>query len=379
MMKLKLIIFFCLIFYFGFSINFVFAQVIESRSYRGLVLSPLIREYKAKPGDVIQGSFEVRHDYEVTNRQVVLFPYSQDFTSNNNNGSPVWVNYKNDDIKSETSMEDWITMQKESISLKQQGDKKEIFFTITVPLNSPGGTHQTGIVFSEQSKDSIGSGNVVTIGERVAGLVFVEVDGVKTKELNVDEIKVSDIDGITPLLYLFEYLPVNIDLKIRNSGNVNIAPSGDVFITPSGKTASTPTLTFNEEGSRILAKSTRNLRTTWLDGFFTISKNTLPDDASLFDKLFNQYTLNLNFGKPFRIGAYDINVKVNYTDANNEFKSKDAKVTIFVLPWKMILLVILLIVIYIIIRKIRSRRKKHVYKEYREIPYEKKYSKFIDE
>ncbi len=351
-----------------------------NRPYLGLIISPAIKEFKAKRGETLKGTFRVTHDFQELNRTVNIYPFSQDFSSDGVTGNPKWILYNNAlDPKVETSMEDWISFEKDSFTLQNNGKYFDFNYTIKVPNNLTGGTYQAGIIFTETPEGKASGSNVVGINSNLAGLIFVEVDGSKTKELNVEEVNVTDINGITPLFNLFEYLPVNVELKIQNNGNVNIAPSGDVFISTSGTTANTPTLQFNEEGSRILAKSSRVMKVTWLDGFFTISKNTLANDAPLFDKIFNQYTLNLNFGKPFRLGAYDINVKVNYTDTNNEFKSKDAKVTIFVLPWKMILFVVLLIVIYIIIRKFRSRRKKHVYKEYREIPYEKKYSKFIDE
>ena len=356
-----------------------FSQI-PNKPYLGLVISPSIKEFKAKPGDLVEGTFRLTHDFQEVNRIVTLYSLSQDFTADGETGNPKWINYKDrNEPKIESSMEDWISYDKDSFVLDKQGKYYDFKFKIVIPEYATGGTHQSGIIFTETPVDRSPGANRVGINAKLAGLVFVEVEGTKTKELTIDEIKVNDIDGKVPLFNLYEYLPVNIELKIQNNGNVNIAPSGDVFISTSGTTANTPTLQFNEEGSRILAKSSRVMKVTWLDGFFTISKNTLANDAPLFDKIFKQYTLNLNFGKPFRLGAYDINVKVNYTDANNEFKSKDARVTIFILPWKMILLVILLIVIYIIIRKIRSSRKKHVYKEYREIPYEKKYSKFIDE
>jgi len=356
------------------------AQNVINRPFLGVIISPAIKEFQAKRGETLSGTFRVTHDFQELNRAATIYPFTQDFVSDGTTGSPKWIIYKDAlDPKVETSMEDWFSFEKDNFTLQSNGKYFDFKYTINIPDNLTGGTYQAGIIFTETPNGKASGSNIVGINSNLAGLIFVEVEGTKTKELNIDEIRVNDIDGKVPFFNLYEYLPVNIELKIQNNGNVNIAPAGDVFISSSGTTAKTPTLQFNEEGSRILAKSSRVMKVSWLDGFFTISRNNLAEDSPLFDKIFNQYTLNLNFGKPFRLGAYDINVKVNYTDANNEFKSKDAKVTIFVLPWKMILLVILLIVIYIIIRKIRSRRKKHVYKEYREIPYEKKYSKFIDE
>ena len=350
----------------------VLAQV-PDRTYLGLIISPTIQEYKAKKGEVIEGTFRVTHDFQDLTREVTLYPFSQDFTSDGISGSPKWVSYKDPlEPKIENSMEDWFSFEKESFTLQRNGKFFDLKYKITVPDNLSGGTYYAGVIFTENPTETKAGSNTVGINAKLAGLVFVEVEGTKTKELNVDEIKVSDINGIAPWFNLYEYLPVNIDLKIQNNGNVNIAPSGDIFISNAGTIAKIPTLQFNEDGSRILAKSTRVMRASWVDGFFTISKNTLEPDATLFDKIFNQYTLNLNFGKPFRLGAYDINVKVNYTDVNNEFRSKDAKITIFILPWKMILLVILLIVIYIVIKKLRLRITQNVLNKRKEKQSKKK-------
>ena len=361
----------------------VFAQSSTiDRPFFGLIVNEPILEYTASPGDLITGSITLTNDNQST-PILKLYPIVYDFISDPDNpGSPKWIEYKNGEALVDSSMKDWVNVLGNELSFTKTGEKKKINFEIQVPTSALAGTHQTGIIFSEAEGSKI-SGNVVGIVSRIASLIFVNVSGnganQASKKLNLLDFYLTDIDGNRQFLNIFEYLPTNINIELENQGNTNISPSGDIFLNPTLKEDSKSILLINENGSRILRNSKRVLTSKWEDSFFVIKKNELDSDANLFDKIFNNYYLELNWGKPFRLGKYTLQGKVSYLDESGKMIVREGNVDLYIIPWKMILLVILLIVIYIVIRKLRSRRKKHVYKEYREIPYEKKYSKFIDE
>lgn len=361
----------------------IFAQSSTvDRPFFGLIINEPIIEYSAKPGDILTGSITITNDNQTT-PILKLYPIIYDFVSDPESpGSPKWIEYKDNEALVDSSMKDWVSVLQPELSYTKTGEKKIVTFEIQVPTNALAGTHQTGIIFSENQGSKV-TGNVVGIISRIASLIFVNVSGngsnQASKRLNLLDFYLTDIDGNRQFLNIFEYLPANINIDLENQGNTNISPSGDIFLNPTLKEDSKSILVINENGARILRNSKRTITSKWEDSFLVIKKNEVTSDSTLFEKIFNEYTLNLNFGKPFRLGKYTLQGKVSYLDETGKIVVREGNVDMWIIPWKMILLVILLIVIYIIIRKIRSRRKKHVYKEYREIPYEKKYSKFIDE
>ncbi len=350
--------------------NIARAQTSASPKY-GLIISPLIQEYKGKPGDTIKGSFRVTRDFQDTTRSVTIYPYAKDFTSDGTTGNPLWIEYSNpDEVKVDSSLESWITINDKEVSIQKEAESKDITFTINIPKNATGGTKQAGIIFTEnKSADKLSDTTQVGISSDIAGLVFVDVEGQRSINLDISDVNLTDLEGNTQLFNIFEYLPVTVNTTVKNNGNSIVEPGGDIFISPSGKTEITPTLAFNQKAGRILPKSSRVISETWDNAFWVVSKNQLNSETSLVDSIFNKYNLGFNFGKNFKIGVFDVVVKVIYFNEKSEAALATKTVPLIIFPWKIalgILFVIILIVIKnIIVKKVKKNRetKKTIVKE----------------
>ena len=126
---------------------------------------------------------------------------------------------------------------------------------------------------------------------------------------------------------VYEFLPSEFSLKLKNSGNVIIAPGGNVFIQR-GKPTAAPlaTLPVNATGAYILPDVTRTVTSTWTDGFplYTTDAN-------------NKTTLNWNWGtlQKLRIGHFTARAVVVYNDGVRDIPV-EASVGFWVIPWRLL-------------------------------------------
>lgn len=158
--------------------------------------------------------------------------------------------------------------------------------------------------------------------------------------LNVDRpgaIRQLQIDNLTTDSNFYEYLPVNLHIHMRNTGNTIVQPAGDVFIQR-GTNDQTPitTLAANDKSGYILPGTLRTLDVQWKNG----SELTLGN---------------------FRIGYYVAKAVVIYNDGTRDVPVT-AEVSFWVIPWKILLglLLVLLLIglgVWSVVRKVWSISK----------------------
>ena len=174
---------------------------------------------------------------------------------------------------------------------------------------------------------------------------------------------------------LYEYLPASFKINVRNEGNIYVAPRGVLTIARDSETAKPiTTLDFNKPLGRVLPNSSRDFIQTWDDGFPKYVTKTL-DGQPVPDKNGNlQKELKFNFAETdkFRIGKYHARLVMVYNDGQRDIPLY-ANVSFWVVPWKIILLVIgfiLLQILFIVMalryRKLYRKNRKYVAKNYEE-------------
>lgn len=266
---------------------------------QGLEISPPLIDIKADPGQVIKTQLKVRN---VTKDTLIVEAEYNDFVAGGEDGQPK-ILLKGDE-QSPYSIKDWLsTIPTATLAPRQQAT---FDVTISVPKDASPGGHYGVVRYTGTPADTEGS--AVALSASIGTLMLVNVSGDVQQSAKISEL-FSARDGKKRTM--FEYGPVGIVTKIENTGNVHIKPKGNIRVSNMfGKKVQDTQ--FNPNGGNVLPKSTRK-----------------------FDQSVNK---KLMFGK------YKIQADVTYGD-DNKIISQTA--SFWVIPYKLILIVIALIALLI--------------------------------
>lgn len=151
--------------------------------------------------------------------------------------------------------------------------------------------------------------------------------------INVDKPGASrtlELTSFTADSSLYEFLPVTLNLTLKNTGNSIVQPYGSFYIQR-GDDAARPldVQPVNDALSYILPGTSRTFTARWDDGFpYTDTSGTKPrlrwDNRSL---------------DQFRFGAYTAKVVAAYNDGRRDVPLTHS-LSFWVVPWKLLLLVL---------------------------------------
>ncbi|HUS26092.1 MAG TPA: hypothetical protein VMY99_01970 [Nevskiaceae bacterium] len=141
---------------------------------------------------------------------------------------------------------------------------------------------------------------------------------------------------------MYEYLPAELKVQFKNSGNTIVQPAGNIFVQR-GEHDQNPisTLKVNETNGYILPGSTRTLATHWDNGF-PVYKTVVNADGTTKQQL----TWNWGDLSKLRIGRYTAKLVAIYNDGQRDIPI-EGQVSFWVVPWKILigLLLVLLLVL----------------------------------
>lgn len=159
---------------------------------------------------------------------------------------------------------------------------------------------------------------------------------------------------------VYEYLPTNFSIKIKNTGNIIVQPNGNIFIQRnSDDEYPISTLTLNKEGGYIIPDSERTFNSSWDEGFPRFEKNANSDQSKLI--------WNFSDASKFRIGKYTAKLVAVYDDGERDVPIV-GEVSFWIIPWKQILMIVIALLLmvfgafYIIrglLKSIKKRSKKN--------------------
>jgi len=158
-----------------------------------------------------------------------------------------------------TTVRDWITLDIPEQFTFEQGEKRDIKYTIQAPPNAEPGSH-FGVAFFRATEFK--EGQQLKIGTRVGMLIFVTVPGNFLQKGNI-------IDFAAPRF--LQKGPVDFDISFENTGTVHFEPKGEITIT---------NLFGNEvgvvpvQGQAVLPTGSRILDATWVVSGFLLGKYT---------------------------------------------------------------------------------------------------------
>jgi hypothetical protein len=206
--------------------------------------------------------------------------------------------------------------------------------TINVPQDASLGYYMA-VTFSRAA--AANERGVTNLNGSVATLVLLNVNTPNEKR----ELKILNF---TADHKLYEYLPATFSIRVRNTGNIYVAPAGNIFISRGGKQLTT--LDFNSAGGSVLPSSNRVFNLPWDDGF-PVFKQAIEDGKPAVNKD-GKPKQNLrwdftNIGK-FRIGHYTAKLLAVYNDGRNDVPLQ-ASVSFWVIPWKLLLILLIIVAI----------------------------------
>ncbi len=251
-----------------------------------LSISPPLFELSANPGDTITNSIRVDN---LTDTELHISVDKKNFSALGEEGQV--------DLTEESgafSLASWITTEPASATIPGRGSQT-FTYTIKVPANAEPGGHFGSIIFKTDAIPVEG-GSGAAVAQELGALLLVKVAGDIREDAAIESFTTNGI---------WEKGPVEFSARLKNRGNVHFKPRSTVTITNmAGDQAGTVQLSENN----ILPNSIRNFTTSWNPGRFS----------------FGRYTANLT---------------VVYGSENTILTTST---TFWIIPYKLILLVILI-------------------------------------
>ncbi len=257
------------------------------------------------------------------------------------------------EIGAQDAFAKWVSFDNPKFTL-DANETKTINFTINTPKEASLGYYYA-FLFTRLNEGAP-TGQQAVIAGAPAILTLLEVRTPNAKR----ELQLVDFKTDSPF---YEYLPTTFNVRVKNSGNIHLAPSGDIFVDRGDK-KEIATLRINENRANILPQTERVFSSAWDDGMI-LRVPKMEDGKTVNDGKGNTvYETKFDFDKPlskFRIGKYTAHLLMVYDNGQRDVPV-EATVSFWVIPWKLILLLIGLLlapfVLFILINKARKRGRR---------------------
>lgn len=274
----------------------VLAQQNPSTPGQGLEISPPLIELSANPGQTITANIRIRN---VTRGELVVNGKADDFGAKGEEGEPQLL--LDEKEAGPYSLKFWVP-QVPSFRLVP-GEVKTAQVNIVVPANAEPGGHYGVIRFTGTPPELEGTG--VSLSASIGTLVLLKVSGEISENLSVEEFFAS-YNGKKG--GFFETGPITLTERLRNTGSVHVKPVGYVEV-------------FDLFGKRIAQLPISNP-----------ARNVLPDSVRKFEQKIDRKNL---------FGPYKAKFSADY---GNGKKLESKVMTFWVVPYKLILLIVLILI-----------------------------------
>ncbi len=252
--------------------------------------------------------------------------------------------------------QNWIQFSEEKFTVTPR-EWKSISITFSPPKDSAL-TYYYAIVVRRQSLLPEGEVTTVVSGAP-AVLLLATVNSPNAKqELQLAEFQTAQ--------KVYEFLPAEFTVRVKNSGNIHLAPLGNVFID-SGTKKDIALLSFNKGSGMVLPDSTRDFTVAWDDGFPAYrtsadgEESVRNADGTPIRELFWDFS-KMN---KLRFGKYTAHLLMVYDNGERDVPV-ESTLSFWVIPWRFLGLAVGILffmglgvaaTVYVSVRSIRSRRQ----------------------
>jgi hypothetical protein len=301
-----------------FSLLFPLSSVHAQDAGLRLITSPLPINLVTEPGKTIQTELKVKNGGTQTeNLQISLMK----FKAYEEGGKPQLMEREvTDDFLN------WVSFSESAFTLAPD-EWKTVTATFTVPETASFGYYYA-FVFSRAEDPSQGEPRQTALVGGTAVLVLLEARvSDALREVTVAEFSADR--------QFYEFLPATFTVKLKNTGNVHIAPRGNIFIDQ-GSTKDITILEVNSEKGNILPESNRVFDAVWEDGFPRYVKK-IQDGKVVLDEKNNPVTelkWDWNDASKLRFGKYTAKLLLIYDDGTHDVPI-EGQLTFWVIPWRL--------------------------------------------
>lgn len=314
-----------------------------------LVISPLPIILNAPPGATTSAQLRVKNGGESPEKLEVGL---MKFSAFGDEGQPRLM-----DREANDNYFDWVTFSEKEFTLNP-GEWKTVTANFTIPDNAAFGYYYA-VTFSRQNGNESGDQKSTKVVGATATLVLLEVRVPNAKR----EIEV--IDFSTPRA-IYEFLPVKFNVKLKNKGNVHVAPTGNIFIEKEGQEKPLAKLNINDLAGNVLPDSNRVFESEWTEGFPVYETKMVNGQVVADSTGKMEYKLKWDLSQitKLRWGKYTATMLLAYDNGERDVPV-EGKLTFWVIPWRLIggaLLIVILLLrgFYSMIKKpLGGLTKKH--------------------
>jgi len=297
----------------------VSAQTTAEDAGLHLVTSPLPINLITEPGATVSAQLRVKNGgIKEEQLKVGLMKFS----AYGEEGKPMLLDReKGDDFF------DWVSFSENSFAVAPN-EWKTVTVTFTMPKTAAFGYYYA-ITFSRAGEEKLTGPRQTAIVGATATLVLVEVRVPNAKR----EVEVLEFSSNRRF---YEFLPMIFSVKLKNKGNVHVAPRGNIFIDR-GKTHDLAILEINPGKGNILPSSNRIFDTKWTDGFPVYVEKIKNNKTVLDEKGSIVKTLKWDFSQAHKLrwGRYTANMLLVYDDGKQDI-TVEGKTSFWIVPWRLI-------------------------------------------
>lgn len=284
-----------------------------------IVTSPLPISLVTTPGTTVSTELKVKNagtEAETLKIDILKFNAYED------TGKPALH-----DLEPTDEFAKWVTFSESSFTILPE-EWKTVTATFAVPEEASFGYYYAFVFTRADSDTDLAPQETAVVGG-TATLVLLEARVPDAKrEITVAEFKTDKT--------VYEFLPVNFTVSLKNSGNVHVAPRGNIFLSR-GDDKDIALLELNANKGSILPNSARIFETGWSDGF-PVYEEQIENGQVVLDELGNQtYHLVWNFenASHLRIGKYTAKMLLVYDDGARDVPIEGV-VSFWVMPWRLL-------------------------------------------
>ena len=280
------------------NVSFALAEPI---SEEGLKLDFSRVDENVNPGDKLEKTIKVTN---MSGKSQIIYAKVRDFAApEDESGEPQFL--ASGETAPEISLKSWITVPPGGVEFKP-GEMKDVNVAINVPENASPGSHYGAVFFGVTPPEATGK-TAILIGREAGALVLLRVSGEIRESADIREFRSEKYFNGAP--------PVKLITRIQNSGNVHVTPAGVISIKNMlGREVAS--LVFNEQGD-----------------------SALPDSIRRFENIWNP---------SFALGRYEADLILAYGEKGQSRESLLSTTSFFVMPGKIILIVLGFFVILVI-------------------------------
>ncbi|EKE10635.1 MAG: hypothetical protein ACD_15C00225G0019 [uncultured bacterium] len=284
-----------------------------------ITTSSLPINLKVIPGTSISAQIKIKNDgIGEENIKVSLMKFKADEAT----GTPMLAEREQGD-----DFFDWVNFSENNFPLPVN-EWKTVTATFNVPKTASFGYYYA-IVFSRAEEN-------VTRGERQTVITGGTATLVLLEAVVPDAKREVEVTGFSADKKIYEFLPATFTVKLRNTGNVHIAPRGNIFIN-SGDEKDIAILEINPNKGSILPNSPREFSEKWKDGFPYYDVKQIDDKIVLDDAGKYVQELKWNFGEmsKLRWGKHTAKLLLYYDDGTRDIPI-ESEISFWVVPWRLI-------------------------------------------